>query len=411
MNVRTDVLDFDARDAAPPRARADLPRPAKSYHAMSSAACDLGDWLAATDNNTSPRRVIVVDAWPHVGIGHSLRASSLYLRLFSALSSTRPETARSLRFASCVPARLRAAFNEEQHEVPSCSRRVFDPIAKRNVSAVSFDVHHYLTIAGLQLRASRSDFADFQRGWRPPKVRTCLELKRMYRSASPDVLVVYGLRVRELLETCVLHAGPRAQPPFAGSAGAHACLRGAHLTPHAARPIPVCDVGLHLRSMQLDHRACDVLSQPVVGIGSDRSSPPPPPPPQAGAAGEEPCRFLWRAQSGGRRCPTQTLAQVVAGCPGTQRFATADAPRLYAQLTRPRGWRDLDEAASVSWNERATTPYPAQLGDVGATAAAFVSLARCTRAIVAPVASHFSGTAALAAGVPLVGCCSEVPTG
>lgn len=108
-----------------------------------------------------------------------------------------------------------------------------------------------------------------------------------------------------------------------------------------------------------------------------------------------------------RRCKGETFSKVIAGCPGTNRYATADARKLYRR-TRAAGWRDLGEEASVTWNEATTTPYPAQLGDVRATAAAFVSLARCRRAIVAPVMSHFSDTAALAANVPLVGCCSAV---
>ena len=42
------------------------------------------------------------------------------------------------------------------------------------------------------------------------------------------------------------------------------------------------------------------------------------------------------------------------------------------------------------------------------TALAWLSLARCTIAIVAPVQSAFSDLAAQAAGVPLVGCCSAL---
>ena len=113
--------------------------------------------------------------------------------------------------------------------------------------------------------------------------------------------------------------------------------------------------------------------------------------------------FEWRA----RRCKGEAFSQVIAGCPGTHRFATSDAPRLYKR-TRARGWVDLRETASVTWNEGRTTPYPAPLGDVRRTAAAFIALTRCRTAIVAPIMSQFSETAAFAAGVPLVGCCSAV---
>ena len=42
------------------------------------------------------------------------------------------------------------------------------------------------------------------------------------------------------------------------------------------------------------------------------------------------------------------------------------------------------------------------------TIAAWLSLARCRRAIVAPIPSTFSNSAARAAGVPVVGCCTEL---
>lgn len=384
-------------------------------------ACDLSSWRAATANNSSPRRVIVVDAWPHVGIGHSIRAAALWLRLVSAVTTN---AARSLRFANCVPTTLQSVFSESFHEVPACNHQLPDPVTRRNVSAVPYNVFRDLSFAGLELRARRSDFERFLRryregldGWHPPKIRDCADLWNRLHSPRPRVLVLYGLRLRETLQACVESTLPSAGPAAGGGgdiaasstakAQPFACLPLIHLTTRAARPVPPCEVGLHLRSMRLDDRKCDLLL---------RSPPPPPPPPPlpgsavaigAPSSDDDPhdCRFAWRH----RRCPSETLDRVIDGCPReARRFATADAPYLYAGYTRPRGWRDIGEHASVTWNERAITPYPVQLGDVRATAAAFVALARCTRAIIAPVASHFSETASLAAGVPLYGCCSEM---
>ena len=59
------------------------------------------------------------------------------------------------------------------------------------------------------------------------------------------------------------------------------------------------------------------------------------------------------------------------------------------------------------------TPTPPMFHQVdttswAATVTAWLTLARCKRAIVAPVVSRFSDSAAQTAGVPLVGCCSQL---
>lgn len=400
---------------------------------MTHYACDLSAYRIATRNNTSPRRAVIVDAWPHVGIGHSLRSAALWLRYVSLVA---PD--RAVRFASCVPHRLAGAFSENEHEVPSCAARVWDPIMRANVSAVRFDLHEFLSLAGLQLRASRSDFAALPRrhGWRPRAIEDCIELRRQLRRRAPQKLILYGSKLRDLIGMCTAlelrgettaARGPNPQIP----SHAFSCLRHVH-TVGAASAVaqPRCGVGLHLRSMRLDDKACDLLgsrhdaASTASGGGSSSSGINT----AAGGAAPQACAFAWRA----RRCPNQPLARLVAcraspsaaasaagtaaaarglppgSLPPHALFATADAPHLY-RATRPHGWSDLDEEASVTWNERRTTPYPAQLADVPRTAAAFVALARCTHAIVAPVVSHFSETAAMAAGVPLVGCCDELP--
>jgi hypothetical protein len=312
----------------------------------------------------------------------------MWLRLLLSLSrrqSGLPAAAfRSLRFARCVPARLRGAFAEPYHEVPACGSRVFDPIAKRNTSSVAFDVHSHLSFAQLELRATRADFAGFSRRWRPPRVRDCADLRERLQRPSPAVLVLYGLHVREMLERCV------EEVAVIEGESSSSCLGKVHLTSKPAQPLPSCEVGMHLRSMHLDDRNCDLLGASLAMSESHHHE-----------AGK--CRFEWRK----RKCAGETFENVIAGCPGGEkRFVTADLPELYAR-TRSTGWADMGEVATVTWNERATTPYPSQLGDVRATAAAFVALARCRRAIVAPVPSQFSITAALAAGVPLFGCCTE----
>ena len=157
-------------------------------------------------------------------------------------------------------------------------------------------------------------------------------------------------------------------------------LCAAAMTPTNGRPLPACDVGLHLRSLGLDSERCNLL------LDRNRC----------------PARFRRVV----RACGARGFPRTVDGCQSPRAkalFATADTPNLYAH-TRRRGWADLNETATQTWAVKGKAP-----GDVEQTVLAWATLARCRRAIVAPVPSAFSDTAALAAGVPLVGCCQQLP--
>jgi len=389
--------------------------------AKARALCSVSPWLAATRNNSLEARVVVVDSWAHVGIGHSMRFSAIMLRLLIDEAAA-GGTPRSIRFASCVPDHALGAFSEPDHEVPACGSLVVDPETHLNVSRTAFDAHEHLTFAGIEhLQAdAATDFPSSELARsvscvdggacrvRPPE--SCAKLRHRLRVARPRVVYLFGAALRAMaLDKCVRGgvAGKR------GGAGAHSparlyckalsCLGHVELRPSGVPTprLPPCDVGLHLRSMQLDDHNCDLLAgtrgQAVQPVGGS----------DGGGGVAEQCAFTWRAH----RCKEQSLEAIATGCPGEHRFATSDNPAVYRSYTRGLQWSDLDETASVTWNEGRHVPYPAKLGDVRATAAAFVTLARCQRAIVAPIISHFSETAAIAAGVPLVGCCSMLRDG
>lgn len=312
---------------------------------MSPAACDLEPWRRAVDDNRAARRVVVVDAWSHVGIGHSIRASSLWLRLLSAANMT-----RSLRFASCVPSRLRSSFADAGHEAPACDAQVYDESTRRNVSAAAYDVHRDLTFGGLpSLSAGDDDFGALAAGWRPRPVSDCAALHRRLQRPRPHVLILYGLSLRDMIGRCVSELRTRQSP--------HGCLRHVQLTPPPpglppAPPPPTCDVGLHLRSMKLDDRHCELLT----GEGHKSGG-------ASGGVGGESCMFEWRQ----RRCKGESFPQVIGGCPGRFRYATADTPSLYSR-TRASGWTDLNEEASITWSATcAARDPPSQVSSVQAS--------------------------------------------
>jgi hypothetical protein len=376
------------------------------------AQCAIKPWLSATHNNTARARVVIVDGWAHVGIGHSIRASALWLRLLLH-EAVEHGTARSLRFASCVPEHARHAFSEPGHEVPVCGSSVTDPETSRNVSRTAFDVHEHLSFTGVEhLQASESDFQDSDltrsiscvgNSCRVHPPETCAKLRHRLRAARPRVTYLYGVTLRDMALLCVRVSLASGASSYAGDAGLvktcspFSCLSHVTLRANPAPPVPACDVGLHLRSMHLDDYNCNLLSDDASGA----------PAKMAGSSQIASCDFQWRA----RRCKGESLHSIASDCPGEARFATSDHPPFYRSHTRRLGWSDLDEVASVTWNEGATIPYPAKLADVRATALAFVTLSRCRQAIVAPIVSHFSETAAIAAGVPVVGCCSLLARG
>jgi hypothetical protein len=82
---------------------------------------------------------------------------------------------------------------------------------------------------------------------------------------------------------------------------------------------------------------------------------------------------------------------------------------------RALGWRDLNESATATWTEvdeaekqRAAAEGRYASPALVSTLIAWWTLSRCTVAIVAPVKSTFSATAAVVARVPKVPCCSHL---
>jgi hypothetical protein len=360
-------------------------------------SCHVEEWRRRTADNTRNRRLIIIDPWRGTGLGHVILGLGNAIAL--ALQSN-----RSLRFAACAPRRLATSFAPS---MPACE------------DESHFDILDYVHFEGVpSLQATPSDWKGLRitsvvRGQQQLFRRPSCEQLKLSVLISPEVVVWVHLPTQSAIKCATLGPSHRI-----GSLGvASACAR--RIRPRERLPpLPPCTVGLHLRSLALDDRGCNLLMSPHSGLAGAE--------PRQCRLREAGQRRQYARRAGHPRCRSVSFPQSItpptassadetklacATHPGrvgeggstSALFATADDPALYAKHTRPLGWRDLGERAVRTWllhnaSERASA---------ASTIAAWVGLTRCTRAIVAPVPSKFSDSAALVAGVPLLRCCQQ----
>lgn len=345
-------------------------------------ACDATSWRRRTSNNIHSRRVIFVDPWKGTGLGHVLLGHASIVALALRLN-------RSLRFATCAPRALAASFSPP---MPACE------------AGGTFDVLDYVEFAGVpDLQAQASDWqrlhlAAVVRGQqyfhRKP---SCAQLQMALTSDAPMVWIHLATVVTVKCAASTLEGA---------ELGTVACARRirARRTPGIVRPRRLaCTVGLHLRSLALDDAGCDLLADSPSALC---------------LLPEAATRRAQTRRSRSRHCAPFGFPQSITPAPrhdtravcrqGERLFATADDPALYTRHTRQLGWRDLGEEATRTWVQRAkrNASTHEQAATV-ATVAAWLALTRCKHAIVAPVPSKFSDSAALVGGVPVLRCCQE----
>ena len=336
------------------------------------SSCGLDGWLALTANNSANRLVLAIDSWPGTGVGHSIPGSARWLRLLTLLASTDTLNPRALRLAACAPRSLRKVIGDAR--VAMCEDPHFDLsrfLTYRGVPSLRPTDHHFQRIIGenstLVLRKPR-----------------CEALLAALRGPATLVVVV-RMQVMEL--------GRCLQQELGRERGEFECTPEARLTEEIARPLPTCEVGLHLRTLAVDDPNCNLLSEKDDASG---------------------CRFQHRGKD--LRCG-EAFPALAEGCGSGARFATADTASVYVQ-TRAIGWADLNESAQRTWFGVAPADgmplgRSYQLHDSvdttswASTVMAWLTLANCKKAIVAPIVSRFSDAAARSAGVPMVGCCSQ----
>lgn len=308
---------------------------------------------------------MIVQSWRYIGIGHSILSTARWMQL---LLNAAPD--RSIRFAFCVPHVMRRHFGRKY---PLCENS-------------HFDLHRYMAFDGMKnMRATLSDL-NGSRGasFIELSAPQCRQMLTALRGSAEHLL---------MREPHAVHLARCTSTESDGGCVAAMQL----LPPNAGRAPPrlaSCDIGLHLRTLGLDSRRCNLLTSE----GRSRC----------------PKRFHRALRS----CTTTSTSGVrqamvfprwhgrIEGCAhgnGTAAlFATSDARNIY-ERTRALGWSDLNESAAQTWAMDGETPLL-----VEPTLLAWASLARCRKAIIAPVPSAFSDTAALAANVPLLGCCTAL---
>ena len=227
--------------------------------------CDPAAWLSATGGNNGPRRLIVLEPYRYVGMGHQTLGIARWLELVL-------HTSRSIRFGVCVPSRLHASLGG--HRAPRCEERSH------------FELLRHLSFANLSnLRATADD--DFSNVTVERRL-SCARLRVVLSGPSPRALV-HSMHAREL-ERCT-------------STEAFSCLRRLKGTPPA--DAPPCDFGLHLRTLGLDNSRCNL-------VRGQHKQP---------ARGGCPERRL-------SRCPEVPFPSSISGC-GGRLFATSDVPAIY----------------------------------------------------------------------------------
>ena len=102
------------------------------------------------------------------------------------------------------------------------------------------------------------------------------------------------------------------------------------------------------------------------------------------------------------RRPLDRLKAAKGVCANGPRFVTSNNPAMYTMLPE---WSNAGDRAVATWHT--DNPAASFAADAKDTVAAWLTLASCTEAIIAPVASSFSSLAQLRAGtrVRYTHCC------
>lgn len=324
-----------------------------------------------------PTTFVVAAAWRGTGIGNSIYHAALWLTLTRQLDA-------HVKFAQCLPAgtyhlntssetrrRRRGELPPELRAMPNCS------------APGTFELWEHLSRAGESLRATAVDFARAS-ALAARHHPTCEELRELAALPSEPTVLLYaadaGMSQRCLQTVLAIANTPpnNLNQTFFDQRSLVPELRTLDLLP--PRQLPPCRVGLHLRTMAVDRRGCNTFLD-------------------AEADAKANCVEYFRSH---KPCALDRLKAAKGVCANGPRYVTSDNPAMYTMLPE---WSNAGDRAVATWHT--DNPAASFAADAKDTVAAWLTLASCTEAIIAPVASSFSSLAQLRAGtrVRYTHCC------
>lgn len=215
--------------------------------------------------------VVVMDAWPGTGMGHSFLGTAIWMRVSATFGL-------NLRFAYCIPK------NGITHITKPFVHRKTLPICSAN----TFDLHDYLRRADdVPLKATAYDFKNIDRVLSKP---TSLILDELLKTSMHSTRTI-GLH----------YAHIKMVRSLARNSSSLRYEMNQLVYPWKLPPIR-CSVGLHFRTMKLDDPKCTVFSNK--------------------------CRMRRLL------CPMDTLINASNKCASTHRFVTSDSSDIYEKLTK-----------------------------------------------------------------------------
>ena len=304
--------------------------------------------------------LIIIDAWPGTGIGHSILGTARWLN-FATTTNT------NIKFAFCLPASVtnraasRASHTRSRRSWPNCS------------SPTTFDLYRYITWKGRSIRASSSVLNGVRAVL---EHATCEDIQDAARSVRFErmSLALFYPHIKEL-RRCIGKGGVGSRSRTLNDQRLHELEFNGTL--------PACDVGLHLRTMKLDDASCNAMDATHNALNGS-----------AECAGR-----LLRKKA--KACDIPKLNLNTEKCHGA-RFATSDSDAMYKQLT---SWANLGETAIATWsNGDKLTDARERQRRYRETVRAWFTLASCKQ-IIAPVESAFWRSAARHSHSPHSECC------
>ena len=271
-------------------------------------------------------KLIVIDAWPNTGIGWSILWTARWLNIANTF-------AIDIKFMFCMPV---GVTNTQilrlihHRKLPVCSN-------------TTFDLHDYIDYKNHDLKVTAYESNQISKVFTQPSYTN---MSMLLHSRLNKTIAVYYTRVKQAVYPLVKNYRHELRLlRFKGSL-----------------PNITCGVGLHVRTMLLDHSKCNVFEE-----------------------------CTWRVAN----CNISRLSAANNLCANKNRFVTSDSPEMYKKLSL---WKNIgDVAVNPSFQKK-------KMSSISDTIKVWFILSSC-KTIISPVVSQFSITAAQRGHSKISRCC------